>query len=229
MTNPREYPQGQASIGYASGPNVVFRLNPDAIDWQFKINTSVTETLGGRVVQVLGATLSDITIRGSLGEVRGGQHITSDVLADTFMTGVRAIIERQSLDSNVQGRSLAPPQFSFPAKGWLFDVYIKQVTPVEHKQGKFFYQYSIALMFSGDRSDTSQILGSSNGVISNKANAAVQAYIDRIVDGIGWRYSDEYNGAGGNGLKANTDLALAHITGSKTTDRLDAAAARRDG
>lgn len=196
MTDPRAYPQGQAFLGYPSGPRVVFRINPDAVDWQFQINTAVTETLGGRVVQVLGATLSDITVRGHLGEVRGAQHVTGDVLADTFMTGVRAIIEQQSRDSTVQQKSVAPPQFSFPSKGWLFDVYVKDVTPVEHQQGKFSYQYAITLMFNGDRSDSARILGSSNGLLA-KGDAAVKAYIDRIADGIGWHYSDDFNGVGG--------------------------------
>src|SRR4051812_24078460 len=61
---------GQATLSFAGGPSVKFRIDPTEISWDFKINTSVTNTVGGRVVQVTGATLSDIIVHGGFGERR---------------------------------------------------------------------------------------------------------------------------------------------------------------
>lgn len=52
-----------------------FRLNPNSIQWSYKLNTSTTETYGGRVVQLLGTSIEGFTVtadcgRGGIGELR---------------------------------------------------------------------------------------------------------------------------------------------------------------
>lgn len=197
----RVYKQGVASLGFPNGPSVVLRLNPDAINWNFQINTSVTETVGGRVVQVLGATLSDLTIQGSFGERRGGTHVESREYAERFLAKMKEMAEYQARDATRHKSMHEPAVFSFPTKGWRFQVYIKDLTDpdgggsVTHRPGKFSYGYQLTLMIHADISDSAHILGKSNGVIATRKDKAIQSYISRIADGIGWSFS-EYNGHG---------------------------------
>lgn len=222
----RIYSQGQASLGFPGGPSVVLRLNPNAVDWNFRINTSVTETVGGRVVQVLGATLSDLTIRGSFGEKRGKDHTESREYAEAFLAKMKQMAAWQSRDSTKHEAMNAPAVFSFPAKGWRFQVYIKDLSDpdgggsVTHRTGKYSYDYVLTLMIHADLSDTSAILGKSNGIIATKKDKAIQAYVNRIADGIGWTLS-EYNGTITNEAVLTTTGTPAgtHTTGDKASER----------
>jgi len=197
----REYKQGVATLGFDGGPRVVFRLNPSAVDWNFQINTSVTETVGGRVVQVLGATLSDLTVRGSFGEQRGRTHNSSHALAEKFLADMKAIAAYQSSGATVHKPMHQAAIFSFPPKNWRFRVFIKGLAGgdsdgITHTVGKASYDYAITMVIQDDLSDTSKIIGQSNGVLNMKKDKAIQNYITRIADGIGWQASDAYNGHG---------------------------------
>lgn len=207
----REYKQGVATLGFRNGPGVAFRLNPNEVGWNFQINTSVTETIGGRVVQVLGATLSDLTIRGSFGEKRGSKHVASRTYAERFFRNMQQIVEHQSRGSSRHHRMHEPAIFSFPPKNWMFRVYVKDLSDpdggaVTHRPGKFSYEYVLTLMIHDDLSDTSKILGRSNGVLAKKKDEAVAKYINRISDGIGWHIS-EYNGPLG-AINDDADAAI---------------------
>ena len=201
MVDKREYKQGVATLGFEGGPQVVFRLNPSDVAWNFEVNTNVAETVGGRVVQVLGANLSDMTIKGSFGEPRGKTHTTPKVLAENFLVKMKEMAEFQSKGSTRHGGMHRPAVFSFPTRGWKFRVYIKDLTDpdgggsITHRTGKYAYDYVLTLFIDSDMSDTSKILGDSNGVLSNQKNAAISSYINRITDGIGWTFS-EFNGRG---------------------------------
>lgn len=191
-----------ASIGYEGGPSMTFRLNPNSAMWNYSIDTSVQNTVGGRVVQVIGATISDLTISGSLGEIKAGQDKRSQVsweLAERFVANVRAIMDKQSEDSNNFGRMQPPPVFSLPLKGWRFSVYIKALADprggsVYHSPDHFSSEYTLTLFPVSDLSQ--KIVGvGQNGVLANKRQQAIDNYITRISDGIGWQAS-KYNGVG---------------------------------
>lgn len=219
-TDPRKYKQGVATLGFSGGPSVVFRLNPDAVDWNFQINTAVTETVGGRVVQVLGATLSDMTIKGSFGEARGSRqsdHAESWELAEAFLAKMKLMADYQSRDAREQGKMHPPAIFSFPPKNWRFSCYIKDLTDPDgghsltHRTGKFSYAYVLTLMIDGDLSDTSQIIGQSNGVLEQVKDKAIANYLARVANGIGWHIS-QYNG--GNVVTAATPTGSTSSVGS---------------
>jgi hypothetical protein len=191
-----------ASIGYEGGPSVVFRLNPNSVQWNFTINTFVQNTVGGRVVQVTGATLSDMTVQGSLGEIKagsGGDSRVSWQLAERLVANVRAVMEKQTEDSTDFRKMQPPPVFTFPLKGWRFNVYIKSLADprggsVYHSPDHFSSEYVLTLFPVSDLSQ--QVAGvGKNGVIANKRQQAIDAYISRISDGIGWQAS-KYNGIG---------------------------------
>lgn len=204
---------GVATLGFAGGPKLAFRIDPNDISWNFKINTSVVDTLGGRVVQVLGATLSDVTIRGSYGEnhyagkgARGSEDHpgASWRMAEVFVSKIREMQKHQAeyaLLSTVRRKTAAPAVFHYPPKGWRFACYIKDIADpdggnVTHRTGKFSYEYVITLFVEQDSAGSLVKAGSSGGVIDSKRQQAIESYIARISDGIGWHIS-QFNGPPG--------------------------------
>jgi hypothetical protein len=193
---------GTATLGYPGGPSIAFRIDPDSIDWQWDVLTNVVETIGGRVIQVIGARLHDMTVQGSLGQEHsnpsGGQ---SWQLAQQFIATVTAIMEAQSADANQQTQMHPPAVFTYPPKGWRFNVYVTHLTDPDGdasvilKPGKVNQQYELRLFIVQDGSPSLVKAGTTNGVLSQKANDAIAAYMARISDGIGWHYT-AYTGLG---------------------------------
>lgn len=196
-----------ASLGFSGGPSVVFRLNPSQIDWSFKVHTSVTDTVGGRVVQITGATLSDLTVIGMLGEDRsrgpgaaGQDHPgASWRLAEAFVAQCRKIMVFQAKDATETGLMQRPATFSYPARGWRWQVYLKAIDEVdgagslEHRAGKFSHGYKLTLFPVQTGSDALVKAGQSLGGFQAAQAQAIQSYIERISSGVGWKQS-EFNG-----------------------------------
>lgn len=192
---------GIATLGFASGPKMVFRLDPSDINWNFQIITNVQETLGGRVVQVIGANLSDLIVVGQIGEQRGKTHYTSWQLAEGFFGKVKQMMDYQSKGSDGQGKMGEPAIFTYPPLKIRFFVYIKDFQDLDggngitHRSGKFSYGYQMTLFIVQDGSDQRVDAGTdSHGVLNRKRQQAIENYMSRIADGIGWKYSDKFNG-----------------------------------
>jgi hypothetical protein len=193
---------GTATLGYPNGPSVAFRLDPDLITWNWHVITSVTETIGGRVIQVLGARLDDLTVQGSLGQDHSAGPVNgvSWHLAERFVSVITKIMEAQSADSNQQGKMHPPAVFTYPPKNWRFNVYVKALTDPDDSDNsviltpaKANQRYALTLFIVQDGSAALVQAGTTNGVFSQKANDAVNAFMARISDGIGWHYT-QYNG-----------------------------------
>jgi hypothetical protein len=203
-----------ASLGFASGPRITFRINPSSIDWGFDIHTAVTPTVGGRVVQITGATLRDVTVTGYLGENRragtaakGQDHPgASWRLHEAFIKTCREVMEYQSRDSRTPGKMHAPAVFNYPAHNWRWQVYLTEVADadgqasVEHRTGKYNHGYALKLFIVQAGSDSLVKAGTSKNAIDAAQEKAISSYIARISEGIGWRQS-EYNG----GIADETD------------------------
>lgn len=200
MTISRSYKQGAVTLAFPNGgPSVRFRINPDAVDWNFKVKTAVIDTIGGRVIQVLGADLSDMTVRGRFGSP-AGQEGSFWKEAESFLAQMRVMANYQARDANVQGQDMHPPAiFTFPAKNWSFDVYLKSITDgqgqlaINHSAGKYSYDYVLTFSVFNDRKNTSRVIGQNNGVLRTSKDKAVEEYLNRIYDGIGWHLTS-YNG-----------------------------------
>lgn len=183
---------GFASLGFDNGPSITFRIDPDSVEWNFKINTTVIPTVAGRVVQVLGATLSDLSVAGKYGQnVKAGPVGKSWYQAEAFAKKIQEIQAFQSRDSREFGKMHVPAVFNYSPKNWRFQVYVKSLVDpqggsVTHVSGRFSYDYVLTLFIVDSISDDLEIL---KGV---KA-AAVDKYIARISDGIGWHFS-QFNG-----------------------------------
>lgn len=190
---------GVATLGFANGPSATFRIDPNAIDWSFKVNTTVTNTVAGRVVQVLGATLSDMTIQGSYGQNHA--HADSGLSwrqADAFLNVMRQIMDFQSQDATQSGKMHPPATFNYAPKGWRFGVYVKALEDsrggsVSHQVGRASYDYRLTLFIVDARSQDLVPAGTVRGSLDKAKQAAIDAYIARISDGIGWHFS-QFNG-----------------------------------
>lgn len=209
---------GIAAVQFSGGPGLKFRIDPESLDWNFKINTNVTETLGGRVIQVTGATLSDLSIQGSVGEQRGSVHYTSWQLAESFFAKIADMMDFQAKGANGIGNMNPPAIFTYPPLDLSLAVYIKSIADsdgqggVSHRQGKYSYGYTLTLFIVPEGSPQVKIAGTdSNGYLNKKRQAAIEAQMQRIADGIGWHYSEQFNGPSTN----------SGIGGSLTNSTLD--------
>lgn len=184
-------------MALASLGGVTFRLNPTDVAWNFEINTAVKDTIGGRVVQVIGATMSDITVRGYYGQQHGkGKDGVSALLAEEFVKKIRLLMIEQSKDASVQGRLMHQPvDFVVPDFGWNLKVFVKMIKDeggfgaLSHSPDHFSYQYVITLFPDQAGSSERTQAGMSNGVIDKKRRAAIAAGVARISAGIGWKRS----------------------------------------
>jgi hypothetical protein len=208
-----------ASLGFAKGPQITFRLNPTSIDWGFDIHTSVVPTIGGRVVQITGATLRDITVVGELGENRragasadgkSDHPGASWRLHEAFIAQCRAIMDHQSRDSRTPGKMHAPAIFNYPPHNWRWQVYLTEVSDtdgqasIEHRTGKFSHGYQLKLFVVQAGSDSLVKAGTSKSSVDAAQEKAIASYIARISEGIGWRQS-EYNGGLADSTSKDTD------------------------
>lgn len=191
---------GTATLGYPGGPSIAFRIDPEQIEWSWKVITNVVETIGGRVIQVLGARLDDLVITGSLGQNHADPvNGESWQQAEAFITAITKIMEAQSADSTQQARMHPPAVFNYPPKGWRFNVYVKDLADPDGansvilKTGKINQRYKLTLFIVQEGSPALVQAGTSNGVLNQQAAQAVSAFMARISDGVGWHYG-QFNG-----------------------------------
>lgn len=196
---------GTATLGYPGGPSAEFRVDPDLIDWTWSVQTNVIETIGGRVIQVLGARLDDLTVQGSFG------HDHSDALtgnswqlAQGFFTTVTAIMEQQASDATANALMHPPAVFTYPPKGWRWNVYVKAFTDPDGsnslvlKPGKANQRY-VLTMFIVNESSALTVAGTGEtGALAQQSQQAITQFMARISDGVGWtanKYTGIYAGS----------------------------------
>jgi hypothetical protein len=174
--------------------------------------TNVVETIGGRVIQVIGSQLDDLVVTGSLGQDHSTPRGESWRQAEAFLALVQSIMDFQSADATQQARMHPPAVFTFPQKNWRFNVYVKDLSDADNPgtsivltPGKFNQRYQLTLFIVQDSSTALVKAGDSNGVVNKQAEAAIAAYMARISDGVGWRFTQYTGLANSNAL--NKDIA----------------------
>lgn len=201
---------GYASLGWPNGPSLKFRIDPRSLDYQVRVDTNVIETVGGRVVQILGAHITDIVMSGDLGEDRSRGASSPEhpgvgwKMAEEFFGKIQSMMAQQSKDASVVGArgTLNPATFIYSPLGLRFQCYVKSLidpdgdgqTAVAHKLARANYRYVLTLF--PVMTDSTQLLQagqSANGPLDKAKAAAIDAYIGRISQGIGWRFT-AYNG-----------------------------------
>lgn len=176
-----------------------WRIAPSSFDWNYSIDTNVIETLGGQVVQVLGATISDLSVTGYFGQDRATKQ-ESWRLAKAFHQKIQSMMDAQVLPQSavkianaggkvgITNNVHQPWPFSYrdAAHNWDFKVLIKGIAELdgdgslEHRTGKFSYGYRLTLFVV--ESGTDQL-----------TQIAKDDFIARLSKGLGWKQST-YNG-----------------------------------
>lgn len=152
-------------------------------------------TVGGRVVQVYGTTLGDMTVQGLYGVDRQTPQ-ESWQLAESFQSNIATLINQQGARPSIAQLNgtdptpmLPPLRFTYsdPTHSWDYNVYIKAFkdinnpeATIEHVTGKYSYGYSLTLFIVQD--NTGQL-----------SKVAQDQFITRLSDGLGWQRT-AYNG-----------------------------------
>jgi hypothetical protein len=184
--------------------DLTFRIAPSQIAWEYHLDTNVTNTIGGRVVQVYGATLGDMTLQGLFGQKRQPAGSSTIELganpmfqAKAFAAEIQKMVDKQGqrptkaqLTREDKSPMHKPFRFSYTGDGvhqWDFEVYIKALNDVNdpqftisHSPGKFAYGYNLSLFIVED-------------LTGSLAQIATDAFIERLTKGIGWQRT-VYNG-----------------------------------
>lgn len=84
--------------------DLTWRVDPTSVDWNFQMDTTVINTLGGQVVQILGATLSDLVITGDLGQDHKNNKMSWQ-LAAAFHQKIKSFMDQQTLPPKNVGRA----------------------------------------------------------------------------------------------------------------------------
>lgn len=170
---------GQGSLGGRP-----FRIDPSSIHWAFTIKTAVIETLGGRVVQVIGANLGDMTVNGSFG-VGGWQE------QQKFLGVMRAMAQAQVASGRIKNSTAPAVHFRYPPRKWDLVVSLLSFEPVTWEPAAINQKWQVRLFIEEDNSGITKI--------------AQDAYISRFAAGLGWKNS-QYNGPMS---QADVDATLA--------------------
>lgn len=141
---------------------VPFDVDPHTVKWDYRIHVSDKPYLGGKVIQVHGATITDITIRGKFG--RG------DLLAKQL-----AFLNRMKTMGNVRLDNLKarPSRFTWPEQRWDMSVILLNVGTLVHDPAEIAPDWEITLF---------PVTGS-----DELKSASMTGFIERLTAGMGWR------------------------------------------
>lgn len=184
---------GQASLG-----GLPFRIDPDSVQWQFRMKVAKRRTVGGMVVQVYGTELGDMQVSGAFGF---GDRARGDTAGWEDQERFRAQVERW-VDESVSTSGARPLRFLYPPRGWDFQVLVKAYgsrgggVAVVHDPATYNPTYTLILFVVQD---------SAQRVVSGIRDL----YVQRLMDGVGWRQT-EYNGPL---TQAEVDQVLAPYEG----------------
>lgn len=150
------------------------RTHPSEIRWNFQMKTNDAKAMGGKVIQITGLKMHDITVSGAFAPDRA----EGDTEAWQQMMRFREWIDIQT-ESTEQGTKAL--RFSYPPRGWDFNVFIREVaTPFRFSPDEFAPKWTIKL-FPIDQTSQQVIKG------------VRDLYIKRLMNGVGWKQTD-YNG-----------------------------------
>ena len=161
----------QARLG-----DYTFLVDPTSVQWNFRMRMNQKHTVGGRVIQVFGTDLGDMVVRGTLGIGDRGAGDTQPWEAmERFVDKMEDMADASGLNPQQD-----PLKFTLPAKNWAFDVYIKDLAPVNYTVQGTSPEFTLTLFIVED-------------LTGRITRGVVDKYIERLVKGIGWSQS-EYNG-----------------------------------
>lgn len=152
-----------------------FRVNPEEVSWNFNVRTSATSTIGGKVIQVLGVDVSDMTVTGSFGK---GGRVEQQQFLDWAIARTKSQTEQDK----------AIVRFRLPDKGWDFGVKIKSLTESSSRRSVDLQTTNINPSFTLTLHVEDDLQN-----ITELKRAAQAAYVAELSQGVGWKRT-EYNG-----------------------------------
>lgn len=155
---------------------VPMRVNPNEMRWNFSMKTADQAAVGGKVVQILGTKISDLTLKGQFSPDKKEGDTETWQQAERFRQSMKEIAKAAAEDS-----SAAPVRLVYPPRNWDFEVYIKKISPSDMSVGtQFALSWELTLFPSG-------------GDAAKVVRGIKDLYIKRLMDGIGWKQT-AYNG-----------------------------------
>lgn len=181
---------GDATIG-----GLTFRIDPSSISLGYSIKTNVKNTVGGRVIQVLGTKIDNLTVKGSVGIGGYTEH-------RNLVKNMLYLAEKQLEDRGT------PMMFTYPPEDWQFRVYLTGIKDgvggpaISITPGKTDWGFTLTMFVVSDNANLKQ--------------AATDEFIKHFSVGIGWTPT-EYNGiATYAGLvEAQSDAAAAEANSAE--------------
>lgn len=173
----------------ASLNGIAFHSGPSEVRWDYKMIVKDSKTLGGKVIQILGTDLGDMTLTGRFApdERKGDREAWEEQMR------WRDRIKKWTADVAADPKQ-TPMRFVYTPRNWDFNVYIKQFSGITHDIREIAPEFTITLH-----------------VLADGARAVVKdiedLYIQRLMEGVGWKQT-EYNGP--------SEEALATLIGSGT-------------
>lgn len=150
--------------------------NPEDVRWSFRMKTWDTKCMGGKVIQILGTELSDITIRGHFGQGRkdlGDKEGWEDYLR------LRDQVKKWSQAAE-SSDGTQPLHFTYTPQNWDFPVFVKSFSPTTVAVDIFNPDWTLVLF------------PVEHGTL-DVVRRIKDLYIERLAEGVGWTRSD-YNG-----------------------------------
>jgi len=163
-------------VQHVSLGGVSFQSSPEQIRWNFKMKVARQKTIGGQVVQIIGTTVSDITVTGRFAPDKAKKDEGGWEAYNRFRDQVRVwVAQLQDTSTNP-----VPLRLVYAPRGWNFGVYVKALTPITDENTNLAPQFSLTLFVADD--SAKQI-----------TKGVKDLYMKRLMDGIGWKQT-EYNG-----------------------------------
>jgi hypothetical protein len=162
-----------------------FRIDPNTISWPYNVKSSVTPTLGGKVVQIFGSHVGDMTVGGEF----GGDHSTTSGQVGGYADQVAFLNAVTSVaDFDVAIKSYIPQvRFVYPPRNWDFMVNVKDYT----QTGESTSIVSDSTTFNPKWTLTLFIAQNNLNLIK----VASDAVLARLATGLGWSIN-QFNGPG---------------------------------
>jgi hypothetical protein len=165
----------------ASIAGIPFKVNPESVSWKYQVKIADHRTVGGKVIQLYGFNMTDLTITGHFGgpDAVQSQHQFFEVIKD-IATAQSPQVDRTSGD---------PVRLLWPEQGWDFWVFIlslKQAgagVAIETREEFHAPKYQLVCFVYEDNGD---ILRSATGLSQAK-------FLSRLTAGLGWQQTS-YNG-----------------------------------
>lgn len=160
----------------ASLDGVPLLIDPTSVRWNFRVKMSEQRTVGGKVIQIFGTDLGDMTVEVEFGSGNAERGDTAGwEAAERFYARMEELAERTATSTT------APPLvFAMPSKRWSFRVHLKDVSPLVHSNKQPNPKLTLTLFIVED---------STGRVVKGIRDK----YIERLMAGIGWEQS-EFNG-----------------------------------